>query len=65
MDVLFVLLTTVPSSLTKLSLLFRQTDYEVVGLQVYSPDSIPLDVDFSSHVVPQSIPDVDLDGAEC
>ena len=24
-----------------------------------------LDVDFSSHVVPQSIPDVDLHGVEC
>jgi len=61
-----VLLTTiVPSSLPKLSLLFRHTSYEVVGLQAYSPDSIPLDVDFSSHGVPQSIPDVDLHEAEC
>jgi len=60
MHVLFVLLATVPSSLTKLSLLFRQTGYEVVELQVYSSNSISLDVDFSSHVVPPSIPDVDL-----
>ena len=65
MHVLFVLLATVPSSLTKLSLLFRQTGYEVVGLEVYSSNSIPLDVDFPSHIVPQSIPDVDLHGGEC
>ena len=65
MHVLFLLLAIVPSSFTQLNLLFRQTGYEVVGLQVYSPKSIPLDVDFSSHVVPQSIPDVDLHGAEC
>ena len=65
MHVLFVLLVTIPSSLTKLSLLFRQTGYEVVGLHAYSPDSIPLYVDFSSHGVPQLIPDVDLHGAEC
>jgi len=65
MHVLFVLLATVPSSLTKLIVFFRQTGYEVVGLEVYSPNSIPLDVDFSSHVFPQSIRDVDLHGAEC
>jgi len=46
-------------------LLFRQTGYEFVGLQAYSHDSIALDVDFSSHGVPQSIPDVDLHREEC
>ena len=63
MQVLFVLLATiVPFSLTELSFLFRQIHYEVVGLHAYSPNSILLDVDFSSHKISHSIPDVDLHG---